>query len=78
MRKRLWNWQNILKQNGGNTVFFVEPKRIKWYNSTSEVKMPVHKVLGGWKFGKSGKVYKSKSAAERQAKAIYASGWREK
>ena len=40
--------------------------------------MPVHKVKGGWKFGQSGKTYKTKSGAERQARAIYASGWREK
>lgn len=40
--------------------------------------MPVHKVKGGWKFGTSGKTYKSKAKAEKQAKAIYASGWREK
>lgn len=40
--------------------------------------MPVHKVKGGWKFGKSGKTYKTKSGAEKQARAIYSSGWREK
>lgn len=40
--------------------------------------MPVHKVKGGWKFGTSGKTYKSKAKAEKQAKAIYASGWYEK
>lgn len=40
--------------------------------------MPVHKTNGGWKFGKSGKVYKTRAGAERQARAIYASGWREK
>lgn len=40
--------------------------------------MPVHKTKGGWKFGTSGKTYKTKAGAEKQAKAIYASGWREK
>lgn len=40
--------------------------------------MPVHKTNGGWQFGKSGKVYKTKAAAEHQARAIYASGYREK
>lgn len=39
--------------------------------------MPVHPVPGGWQWGTSGKVYKSKAAAEAQARAIYASGWRE-
>lgn len=40
--------------------------------------MPVHKVAGGWKFGKSGKVYKTRAGAERQARAIYASGYKGK
>ena len=30
------------------------------------------------RWGKSGKIYKSKKAAERQARAIYASGYKEK
>ena len=38
--------------------------------------MPVHKVAGGWKWGKSGKVYKTKAGAQKQAAAIYASGYR--
>ena len=40
--------------------------------------MPVHKVKNGYKCGKSGKVYKTKAGAERQARAIYASGYKEK
>jgi hypothetical protein len=40
--------------------------------------MPVHKVKGGYKWGKSGKVYKTKAAAERQGRAIYASGYKKK
>jgi len=42
--------------------------------------MPVHKSGSGWKWGKSGKLYKgsgAKSRAEAQARAIYASGYRE-
>ena len=39
--------------------------------------MPIHKVPGGWKWGKSGKVYKNKEDAERQMRAIYASGYKE-
>lgn len=42
--------------------------------------MPVHKVKGGYRFGKSGKIYKGKGAkkkAEKQARAIYASGYKE-
>jgi len=40
--------------------------------------MPVKRVSGGYRWGKTGKIYKSKAKAERQGRAIYASGWREK
>jgi len=40
--------------------------------------MPVHKVPGGYRWGTSGKVYPTKAQAERQARAIYASGYKEK
>lgn len=39
--------------------------------------MPIRKVKGGYKWGKSGNVYKSKKKALRQARAAYASGYRE-
>lgn len=39
--------------------------------------MPVQKVPGGYRFGTTGKVYPTKSQAEQQARAIYASGYRE-
>ena len=39
--------------------------------------MPIHKVPGGWKWGKSGKTYKKKEDAEKQMRAIYASGYKE-
>ncbi len=39
--------------------------------------MPVHKTKGGYKWGKSGKVYPTKKQAEKQAKAIYATGYKE-
>jgi hypothetical protein len=38
--------------------------------------MPVRKVKGGWRWGKSGKTYKTKNAAQKQARAIHASGYR--
>lgn len=38
--------------------------------------MPVRKVKGGYQWGTSGKVYPTKIQAERQAKAIYASGYK--
>lgn len=34
--------------------------------------MPVHKCKGGYKYGSSGKVYKTKAEAERQGRAIQA------
>lgn len=40
--------------------------------------MPVRKVKGGYQYGKTGKVYKSKAKAERQGRAIRASQAREK
>lgn len=45
--------------------------------------MPVHAVyqdgkLIGWKWGRTGKLYKRKEDAERQERAILASGWKEK
>lgn len=40
--------------------------------------MPVRKVKGGYKYGKTGKVYKSRAKAERQGRAIKASQNRSK
>jgi hypothetical protein len=35
--------------------------------------MPTHKTKGGYQWGKTGKVYKSKAKADAQGRAIYAS-----
>lgn len=35
--------------------------------------MPVYKVRGGYRWGKSGKVYRTKAEAERQGRAVRAS-----
>ena len=35
--------------------------------------MPVHKVKGGYKYGKTGKVYPTKEQAAKQGRAIEAS-----
>jgi hypothetical protein len=40
--------------------------------------MPVKKVKGGYRYGKTGKVYKSKAKAEKQGRAIRASQHAEK
>ena len=40
--------------------------------------MPVRKVKGGYKWGKTGKVYAHKAAAEKQGRAIRASGYKSK
>jgi len=37
--------------------------------------MPVQRVKGGYKYGTKGKVYKTKAEAERQGRAIRASGY---
>lgn len=39
--------------------------------------MPVRKVDKGYRFGTTGKVYKTRGQAEKQARAIYASGYKE-
>lgn len=46
--------------------------------------MPVHEVRNksgriiGYRWGRSGKIYRKKEDADRQGRAIYASGYREK
>lgn len=40
--------------------------------------MPVRKVNGGYQWGTRGKVYPTKAQAERQGRAIIASGYKEK
>jgi hypothetical protein len=40
--------------------------------------MPVMKVRGGYRWGKTGKVYKTRKAAERQGRAVRASGYRKR
>jgi len=40
--------------------------------------MPVMKVKGGYKWGSKGKVYKTKAEAEKQGRAIRASGYKGK
>lgn len=40
--------------------------------------MPVRKVKGGYRWGKTGKVYKSRKKAQKQARAIYANGYGKK
>jgi hypothetical protein len=38
--------------------------------------MPVRRVKGGYRWGRHGRIYKTKAAAERQGRAAYASGYR--
>ena len=40
--------------------------------------MPVHKVKGGFQWGKHGKVYPTKEQAEKQGRAAYANGYKGK
>jgi len=39
--------------------------------------MPVHRTKSGFRFGKTGKTYGKKADAMKQARAVYASGWRD-
>ena len=43
-----------------------------------EENVPVRKVKGGYRWGKSGKTYRKKKDAVKQAQAIYASGYGKK
>lgn len=38
--------------------------------------MPIKKVKGGYKFGKTGATHKTKEGAIKQMKAIFASGYK--
>ena len=38
--------------------------------------MPIRKVKGGYKWGSKGKVFSTKTGAQKQAKAAYASGYK--
>lgn len=40
--------------------------------------MPIYKVKGGYRWGKHGKVYKTRAGAVKQAQAAYASGYKKK
>ena len=40
--------------------------------------MPVRKVKGGYRYGTKGKVYPTRAQAERQGRAIRASGYGKK
>jgi hypothetical protein len=40
--------------------------------------MPIKKVKGGYRWGKTGKTYATRTGAERQMRAIYAAGYRKK
>lgn len=40
--------------------------------------MPIRRVKGGFKWGKHGKVYKSRKSAVKQAAAAYAHGYKGK
>jgi hypothetical protein len=40
--------------------------------------MPVKRVRGGYRWGTSGRIYKTRRQAEKQGRAIRASGYRKK
>jgi len=40
--------------------------------------MPVRKVKGGYRWGSTGKIYKTRAQAERQGRAVRASGYKKR
>lgn len=56
----------------------MKKKSLKKIQKKRRAKVPVHKTKGGYKFGQSGKTYPTKAQAEKQARAIYASGYKPK
>lgn len=40
--------------------------------------MPIRRVKGGYRWGKHGKVYKSRAKAVKQMRAAYARGYKKK
>lgn len=40
--------------------------------------MPIRKVKGGYRWGKRGKIYRTRKGAAKQAQAAYASGYKKK
>lgn len=40
--------------------------------------MPVRKVKGGYRWGRTGKIYRTRKQAERQGRAIRASGYKKR
>jgi len=40
--------------------------------------MPVKRVKGGYRWGQSGKIYKTRAQAERQGRAVKASGYKKR
>lgn len=51
---------------------------VSYCKNSIRKRMPVRKVQGGYQWGKSGKVYPTAAQAERQGRAIIASGYKEK
>ena len=48
------------------------------YKPMVDLNADVRKVKGGYRWGSSGKIYKRKEDAQRQARAAYASGYGKK
>ena len=61
-----------------NTIDSYVKLFIRQRNFKKENNMPVKKVKGGYKFGSSGKVYKTKAEATKQGRAMYANGYKGK
>lgn len=71
-------WENI-SDSWKSMIYAVNLSKIVLYKPyKTQFTMPVRKVQGGYQWGKSGKVYPTKAQAEKQGRAIYASGYKGK
>jgi hypothetical protein len=71
--------ENFLSQSHWTSEMGEEGARIEAPALWSKFdQMPVRKVKGGYQWGSKGKVYKSKAQAERQGRAAYAAGYKQK
>jgi len=66
------------KKDSSTKVEKKKPKSESWLPINKELLMPVYKVKGGYRWGSKGKVYPTKAQAEKQGRAVYASGKKKK
>ena len=66
------------KKDSSTKVEKKKPKSESWLPISKELLMPVYKVKGGNRWGSKGKLYPTNAQAEKQGRAVYASGKKKK